>query len=308
MLALAALLLVVAAGNWTPVDAQTAEGPRLRVINTLYQTDPVDVLINDAPLVEALEYADASDYQDVPGGEIQLVVGLADGDALIEETIELENGADHSLVLLGDADAFDFVIQTDDTTPPLAGLAKITFVNANYDGLDLSLLLGDGSMIVEGLPYSDASDYVELEPGDYDLIVETLDDATEFASLSGATLDDQTTYSIIAIGVPDDAQLLLLEDQPRSGPPAPTATPGSPTAAATPTGAAGASPTVGTGTPVATATATHTVVPDLPDTGLGGSSSSDAGGSAALPLFVTLLAAFGALAAIRMLRSRLARN
>jgi len=312
MLALVALLPCLAALIWSPATAQSDQGPRLRVINAMYQTVPVDVLVNDTPLVEALAIGAASDYLAVPEGEIQLAILLAGGDALAEEAIELESGADHSLVLLGDADAFDFVIQTDDTSPPPAGTAKLAFVNANFDGVDLSLLLADGELLVEGLPYAAASDYVELPPGDYDLVAQVLDDESEFATVSGATLADRTTYTVVAHGVPGEGELLVLEDLPRSGPPTPT--PGSPTAAATSTAAAGASPTAGTGTPAATiaasasVTATHTVVPALPDTGLGGTLGADDNGAGALSLGLVLLAAVAALLGIRLLRGRLTRD
>jgi hypothetical protein len=210
-------------------------------------------------------------------------------------------------------------------------------INANLDAMDLDLFLGD-ELIVEGLPYSDASDYVDIEAGIYDLSVRDFDTGTEFVALPGTELAERTTYSLVAMGAPDDPTGLLLIDTPRTPPvdPSPTPTQGSGTPAATntpaptasasgtPSGTAASTPTAGatttatgtagataTGTPTATATstptatATATPLPNLPDTGFGGSAGGAGnGGLLSLPVIIVALLGLGALGFARWLRQR----
>lgn len=324
---LAALALTLAGGMVQVGQAQTGDEPRVRVIHAVYGVGALDVTLGDVTLAGGLEYGAATEYQAVGLGELELAVREAGaGEPLVTESVELEAGADYSLVLLGEVGLLEPVMHTDDTTPPEAGRAKISLINANLDALDLDLFLGD-ELIVEGLPYSDASDYVDVAAGAYDLSIRDFDTGTDFVVLPGAELAERTTYSVVAMGAPDDPTGLLLIDTPRTPPvdPSPTPTQGSgtpaatntpaPTAAAsgTPSSTAATTPTAGatttatgtvSATATSTATATATPLPNLPDTGFGSSDGGTGGGLLSLPVIIVALLGLGALGLARWLRQR----
>lgn len=328
---LAALALTLAGGLVQVGRAQSGDEPRVRVIHAVYGAGALDVTLGDVTLAGGLEYGAATEYQLVGLGELELAVRDAGAsEPLVTESVDpLEAGADYTLVLLGEVGLIEPVMHTDDTTPPDAGRAKISLINANLDAFDLDLFLSD-ELIIEGLPYSDASDYVDVAAGSYDLSIRDFDTGTVFVALPGSDLAERTTYSVVAMGAPDDPTGLLLIDTPRTPPvePSPTPTQGSgtpaatntpaPTAAAsgTPSGTAATTPTAGatttatgtvdaTATGAATATPTATPLPNLPDTGfVGATGGAGGGGLGSLPVIIVALLGLGALGLARWLRQR----
>lgn len=314
------LVSLALAGSVVQVgQAQTGDDPRVRVIHAVYGAGALDVSFGDALIADSLEYGAATEYQAVALGELELQIREAGGaEPLIDELVELEAGADYSLVLLGELELLEYALHTDDTTPPAAGLTKVSLINANLDALDLDLFGGE-ELLIEALPYSDASDYVEVASGVYDLRILDFDTGAEFITIAGAELDEQTTYSVVAMGTLDDPAGLLLIDTPRSAPsdPSPTPTQSSstpsatntagPTASAsgTPSGTASATTQAASATPTHAASATMTPLPVMPDTGFGDvSGGARDGGLLSLPVVLVALLALGALGFARWLRQR----
>lgn len=305
LVAITGLLLLM---TFSPVLAQV-EGTSVRVVHGIHGAGPVDVYINGDPAIEALEYAEVTEYLDTPAGDYNLRVVEAGEDpdtAMIEMDIALDSGLPHTVVTIGPPDTAEAVVIIDDHTPPSGDLAKLSLINATSDGTDVTLLSG-GESLVGDVPAIDASEYVELDAGSHDLSILTAA-GNEIATLSGVSLDAGGTYSVFALGIADDYEAVLVADAGAgtTPPEEPTATPtaaGDATPPAeTPTAAAtadadetpSASPTAPSLTPTPEATATPTVLPSLPATGAGGAGGGNAGMlSIAVGALIVLLTGLG---------------
>lgn len=295
---IASLLIAMSIG---PAVAQEGDAT-LRVVHAVHGAGAVDVYINGDTAIEGLDYSEATEYLDVPAGDYNLRIVAAGDDpegAFVDMTITLASDTPHTAVAIGPVDAAQAVVIVDDHTAPPDGMAKLSLINATSDGVEVTLTAGDESLVGD-VPSADASEYAELEVGAFDLTIRSVANNEDIATLSGFSVDSGGTYSVFALGVEGDYDVVALVDagaEP-TAPAQPTQTPtaaagGSTPEAETPT--PGTTATTGddaTSTPVSTATPTQpastptvapttTVIPSLPDTGSGGTTG---GGLDVLPI------------------------
>jgi hypothetical protein len=69
---------------------------------------------------------------------------------------------------------------------------------------------GSEENLFEGINFRDATDYIVLDAGDYQLEVRPGGEDMTIALQTDATLDEGVTYDLIALGRPDDQTLTLL--------------------------------------------------------------------------------------------------
>lgn len=289
---LVAVILVAGLGLslWNGLIGAQESDAQVRVVHAGYGIGPVDIYIDDDLAIEALEYSDATEYLALPAGEYDFQVTAAGGDAaeaLIDTVLVLDGGTPHTVVAIGPADQADVIVIIDDHTPPSAEMAKLSLVNATSDGMDVGLALSDGTVLVEDVPFADASEYLEREAGTYDFVVLAVDTGEEVASISGFSAEPGAIYSLFVIGVDGEYQAVAFVDALGAGPgpnvtPADTASTPTPSASTSTTTSGAPTVTATTVTPVATPASTTTqpsatpavVMPTLPDTGDGGASGS----------------------------------
>lgn len=311
---LVALMLVAGLGLslWSGLTGAQEEDAQVRIVHAGYGIGAADVYIEGDLAIEALQYSDATEYLALPAGEYDIQVTPAGGDpaeAMVDTVLVLDGGTPHTVVAVGPAEQADIVVIIDDHTPPVAGMAKLSLVNATSDGIAVSLALDDGTALIEDVPFADASEYLELDSGVYDFAILAADSGEETASISGFSSEPGTTYSVFAVGVEGDYQAVAFVDALSSGSD-PAATPTEAASAPTPaadestSATAAETPAPASATPTAEVTATPTtvvtqppvtptVMPTLPDTGGGGASESG-GLTGALLMVAAVVALAGA--------------
>lgn len=298
VLLIAGVALISSAGV---IGAQGADA-ELRVVNAGADFGPVDVYLNGDPAIEALDYSQATEYLELPPGEYELLLtpaGEPPNGALIDAMVTLEPGRPHTVVAIGPTQEADIVVLLDDHTPPADGMSKISLVNVTTDGIDIDLALSDGSTPIALVPFADASEYVELDAGEYDVSVRAVNSANEIVAIPGFQAEAGNSYSIFAMGTAADYRGVVFIDALANGQPPTVA--GTPTAAISATTEAGSDTAISTATPDATATplvVTPTVVPALPVTG-GGGTAANAGQSGSMLAIVAAVMALGGAAVWR---------
>ena len=90
--------------------------------------------------------------------------------------------------------------------PAVNGKAKVRVVHLSADTPAVDVLTQDGSAkVVEDLSYPNATDYLKLDPGSYDLKVCLNSDNSvcpDAVDLPALDLEGGVAYSVFAIGVP----------------------------------------------------------------------------------------------------------
>ena len=200
-LSTAALLALAVAA-----PAGAADGAQVRVLHGSPDAPQVDVFVNDGK-VDALSgasFGDITGYVAVPAGTYSVkVCATADSTICPIGPVDLtfDAGTKYTIAasdLLASIDANVFV----DNASPVAGKADVRVVHLSADTPAVDVLTQDGSAtVVDNLAYPDATDYLRLDPGSYDLKVCANADNTVCPLDPGALdLAGGKAYSVFAIG------------------------------------------------------------------------------------------------------------
>jgi hypothetical protein len=256
VLAASLLLAAIAAA---PVSA--AGESRVRVLHASPDAPAVDVYL-DGTKVDALvnvPFGVISDYLTIPAGAHQVTV-YATGTTsspVIDANLSFAAGKAYTVAATNALASIEAKVLTDTPAPKASGSQlRVVHFSADTPAVDIA---PDGAApadaIVKNLAYPDATDYLDVPADTYDLEVRATGTSTVALQLDPITLDAGKAYTVFAIG---------------SG-------------AATPVGGnavrvLAAVDATAAATPAATLPPTDTLAP------------APAGGSAALPALVAILA------------------
>lgn len=207
-LALAVAAPVFAAEKLTAVvavdDTGTPEAGQawVRVLHGSPDAPAVDVKANDSDILTNVPFATISDYIPVPADTYNIKVCATGTDTcVIDADLTFEDGKKYTVA------ATDLVAQIkpqvlEDTAAPNAEQAQVRVIHFSADTPAVDVLTQDGSAkVVENLAFPNATGYLALDAGSYDLKVCANADNTVCPLDPGALdLAAGTAYSVFAIG------------------------------------------------------------------------------------------------------------
>jgi hypothetical protein len=204
LIAAGALTLAVAA----PVGA--ADNAMVRVLHGSPDAPAVDVYANGGKIISNLAFGSISDYLAVPGGDYNIRVCVAGSDGTVDAncpiiaTLTFDAGKKYTVT------ASDLVAQIKANVfvdgNPVDGKASVRVIHLSADTPAVDVATQDGSAkVVENLSYPDATGYLQLDPGNYDLKVcvagsDATNDANCPLDLPALDLAGGTAYTVFAIG------------------------------------------------------------------------------------------------------------
>jgi hypothetical protein len=201
-IAAAGLLAIAVAA---PVSASNHEA-HVRVLHGSPDAPQVDVYVNDEK-VDALsgaEFGDLTDYVAVPGGTYAIkVCATADASVCPIDVPELtvEDGTKYTIAATNLLASIEAQVIEDDPSPT-TDQTQVRVVHFSADTPAVDVLTQDGSAkVVENVAYPDATDYLTLDAGSYDLKVCANAD-NSLCPLDPGALDLAAgrSYSVFAIG------------------------------------------------------------------------------------------------------------
>lgn len=191
-----ALLLAVAA----PVSA--ADDAMVRVLHASPDAPAVDVKVDGANVLTNVPFKTISDYLMVPGGTYNIKVCATGTDTcVIDANLTFEAGTKYTVAATNVLASITAQVITDEPTPT-ADKTQARVVHFSADTPAVDVLTQDGSAkVVENLAYPNATGYLTLDPGSYDLKVCATADNT-VCPLDPPALDlaAGTAYSVFAVG------------------------------------------------------------------------------------------------------------
>ena len=204
---LAALVVAGAAFIALAAPAVAADEARVRVLHGSPDAPAVDVYVDGEKVggpLAGLEFGDLSDYVALPAGTYDLKVCAAADDTIcpiVADGVAVEAGARYTIAATNVLASIQAQVITDDPAPE-AGSAQVRVVHFSADTPAIDVLTQDGgTAVVDGLAYPDATEYLTLDPGTYDLKV-CADADNTVCPLDPDSLDlaGGTAYSVFAIG------------------------------------------------------------------------------------------------------------
>ena len=180
-----------------PVAAQ--DEAYVRVVHASPDAPNVDVWVDGEPALTDVPFTAVSDYLALPAGEHNVqVTATGSTDPVIDADLTLEAGVSYTVAASGLLADIAPVVLTDDRVPA-DGQAKLRVFHASPSApASVDVAVTDGPVLVEGLAFPEATDYLTVDPGTYALEIRAAGE-TDAALTLEATLEAGQNYTAIAM-------------------------------------------------------------------------------------------------------------
>lgn len=179
---------------------------RVRVAHLSPDTPPVDVFINGGKVLANVPFTAISNYLNLATGtyNIKIFASVANGQGTpaIEANVTVATGKDYTIAALGKLANITAGVYLDDNTRPAAGKARLRVIHASPDAPAVDIAVANGGpVLVPNLSFKDASGYLELPAGSYNLEVRVAGTSTVAYTIPTLNLKGGAVYSAIAEGL-----------------------------------------------------------------------------------------------------------
>ena len=227
-------LLLVGYGGTTGVLAGSAstsgDGTNVRVAHMSPDAPPVDVLVNDDPVVEGIAFGNVTDYLSLAPGEKNVTIRVADDPDMVvfSDNVTFDADTNYTVAATGEVTegantTFEPVVFEDDFTVPDSETASVRLAHVSPDAPPVDVTVAEtNETLFDNVSFQNATEYVDVPAGDYTLEVRpaTEDDDGEVVAEFDVSLEGSTVYTAFAAGYlnPEDApvdepfQLILVVD------------------------------------------------------------------------------------------------
>ena len=201
------------------VDASIPTTAQIRVLHGSPDAPAVDVVVDGVRVFGNIPFGQSSPYLTVPVGLNSIAIVPAGGPedvAVLSADLDLEGDSRTTIVASNALDMIEANVFADATdTRAKRALLRVAHLSADAPAVDIA---ADGSKpkdaLLKAVAYQDASDYLPLKAGNYDLDVRTPGKKGIIADLDPVQVAKGTNYSAYAIGSPADGsfQVVVLVD------------------------------------------------------------------------------------------------
>lgn len=187
------------------VPAAFAQGStaKVRVLHASPDAPAVDVYVNGNQTLTNVPFFTASDYLDLPAGTYQVQVsptGQPASAAVIDASVTIQAGRAYTIAATGLVANIAGTVIQDDLTAPAAGQAHVRVYHFSPDAPNVDVQLADGTKLIQNLAFPNASSYLPVPAGSYDLQVVPAGGSNVVIDLPGTTLEAGKIYSVYAVG------------------------------------------------------------------------------------------------------------
>ena len=182
--------------------AQATPTARVRVIHTSFDTPPVDVYQDDAPLVTGLGFATASAPVAVPAGSRSLKLTAAGANGSLAQTeLTVESGKSYTILVAGRRTDITAKVLEDDLSPLGAGKSRVRVVHTSLDTPAVDVALQGDQVLFTNLGYTDVSDYRTLDAATVAVELRPAGTTTAALAVPDLTLEAGKVYTVYAVGL-----------------------------------------------------------------------------------------------------------
>ena len=203
------LLRVAAAGLLTlslAGVASAADTAMVRVLHASPDAPAVDVYLDDT-IVDALTnvpFGTLSDYLEIPAGDhnVKVYATGSTTDPVIDADVTVATGASYTIAATNAVASITAQVLEDEPTPDCDNASvRVVHFSADAPAVDVAPAGADpADAVVKNLEYPNATDYVALPGGTYDLEVRLAGTTTVALALPDVAVEACNAYSVFAIG------------------------------------------------------------------------------------------------------------
>lgn len=195
-------MMLLALGVTLPVAAQS-NNARVRVVHASPDAPAVDVFVDGTAALTNVAFFTASDYLDVPAGAHTLAVapaGAGVAAAVITADVTLQAGTAYTVAAVGKLAEIKAQVYNDNLAAPAAGKAHVRVIHASPDAPAVAVKVANGATLIDSLAFPNASDYLPVDAGSYNLQVTPAGASDVVLDLPNTTLTAGTIYDVFATG------------------------------------------------------------------------------------------------------------
>lgn len=185
----------------------------INVVHASPDAPNVDIYLDGQLALSNLAFGWYSGWIPVPAGDHQIQVtatGTAPDTAVIDATVTLESGVAYQVAATGQLANIAPAIFETDLSELSADTARVRVIHASPDAPAVDVAVTGGDVLISDLTFPNASEYLEVPAGAYDLEVRPAGTMDVALALPGVQLDGGTVYDIFAIGQVGDGTLTVL--------------------------------------------------------------------------------------------------
>jgi hypothetical protein len=186
--------------------ASAADTAKVRVLHASPDAPAVDVYLDDAK-VDALTnvpFATISGYLDIPAGDhnVKVYATGSTTDPVIDADVTVAAGTRTTIAATNAVASITAQVLADKPSPDCdTASVRVVHFSADAPAVDVATSgSAPADAVVKNLAYPNATDYVALPAGSYDLEVRLAGTTTVALPLPGVAVEACTAYSVFAIG------------------------------------------------------------------------------------------------------------
>ena len=185
----------------------------VRVFHAAPQAPNVDVYVNDQMVFSNLAFGDFTRYVYLDEGEYNVSVYLAGQKdrPVINQMVDVSSQQIFTIAATGNLDNLGLLVIPDKVSKlPSQNYSSVRVIHLspNAPGVDI---LVDGDTLFEDISFGEGTDYVDLNPGTYNVNVVLNTDKSVVLPLK-VTLNPDKIYTIYIIGNPPTLQAVQVVD------------------------------------------------------------------------------------------------
>lgn len=185
----------------------------VRVFHAAPQAPNVDVYVNDQMVFSNLAFGDFTRYVYLDEGEYNVSVYLAGQKdrPVINQMVDVPSQQIFTIAATGNLDNLGLLVIPDKVSKSPSqnySSVRVIHLSPNAPGVDI---LVDGDTLFEDISFGEGTDYVDLNPGTYNVNVVLNTDKSVVLPLK-MTLNPNKIYTIYIIGNPPSLQAVQVVD------------------------------------------------------------------------------------------------
>lgn len=193
------LLLLCTSPSTATAQSTTA---LVRVVHATSGVDAIDVFLDGVALVSNRAYGTISDYGSVSAGRHQLAIapsGKGADNAVTTLAVTIVADQAYTVAAVGPQNVTVQVF-TDDLSPIAQDVARIRVIHGVPDAPAANVEVVGGPTLLENVAFPNASKYVEVVPGSYNLQAVVFGDNNVFLNLPNTAVEGGKVYDVVLSG------------------------------------------------------------------------------------------------------------
>lgn len=179
------------------------ESSYIRILHASPDSPPVDIYLNNNPVVKNLRYREFSDYIPLPGGMYNVKVFPSGNltSPVINKNITLPPKSSVTAAVIGKLAEIDLInfVEPKMYIPPKKTM--IRFAHLSPDAPPVDITLPDGKVIFKNIGFKNISDYAAVSPGNYTLQTRISGTSQIVLTVPNVILKPNKFYTAYAVGL-----------------------------------------------------------------------------------------------------------